>query len=191
VIVPFAANSSQSNQKAHVEILATPFAPTTALGLTFPNLANLPNLTNSSQVATELLDAADKHVPTLGVNARRKFFHGLAVVMFLPGVAVDVSSLLLLTLSVVSCNSMQPAFTHLSFSAAFALFIFAEYVRYFAIYPFGAAVHLFMNEFLDQKDSGTAILSHFYLLTGCAGSLWLEEYGFTLINPHAWSESSL
>lgn len=39
-----------------------------------------------------------------------------------------------------------------------------------------------MNEFLDQKDSGTAILSHFYLLTGCAGSLWLEEYGLILIN---------
>lgn len=68
----------------------------------------------------------------------------------------------------------QPAFTHLSFSAAFALFIFAEYVRYFAIYPFGAVVHLFMNEFLDHKDRGTAILSHFYLLTGCAGSVWLE-----------------
>jgi dolichol kinase len=69
---------------------------------------------------------------------------------------------------------LKPAFTHLSFGVAFALFTFAEYVRYFAIYPFGAAVHLFMNEFLDHKDSGTAILSHFYLLTGCAGSLWLE-----------------
>jgi len=31
-----------------------------------------------------------------------------------------------------------------------------------------------MNEFLDHKDGGTAILSHFYLLTGCAGSVWLE-----------------
>jgi dolichol kinase len=89
VIVPFAANS---NQKPQTELSSS--APTTTLGLTFPNLANLPNLTNGSQVATELLDAADKHVPTLGINARRKFFHALAVVMFLPGVAVDVSSLL-------------------------------------------------------------------------------------------------
>ncbi len=31
-----------------------------------------------------------------------------------------------------------------------------------------------MNEFLDQKDSGTAILSHFYLLSGCAITVWLE-----------------
>ena len=48
--------------------------------------------------------------------------------------------------------------THLSFSAAFSLFTFAAYVRYFALYPFGAAVHVFLNEFLDHKDSGTAIL---------------------------------
>lgn len=71
---------------------------------------------------------------------------------------------------------LQAAFTHLAFSGAFALFTFAEYVRYFALYPFGAAVHLFMNEFLDSKDGGTAILSHFYLLTGCANSIWFEGY---------------
>ncbi|KAJ6577375.1 hypothetical protein B0H19DRAFT_1207859 [Mycena capillaripes] len=100
----------------------------------------------------EFLDRA----PTLRLNARRKFFHALVVFMFLPGVAFD------------------PAFTHLAFSVAFALFVFAEYVRYFAIYPLGAAVHRFMAEFLDTKDGGTAILSHFYLLTGCAGALWLE-----------------
>jgi dolichol kinase len=35
-------------------------------------------------------------------------------------------------------------------------------------------MHLFMNEFLDHKDNGAAILSHFYLLTGCANSVWFE-----------------
>jgi len=62
-----------------------------SLGLTFPNLSNLPNGAN---VATDLLDAADKHVPTLSLNARRKFFHALAVVMFVPGVAFDVCAFL-------------------------------------------------------------------------------------------------
>lgn len=33
-----------------------------------------------------------------------------------------------------------------------------------------------MHDFLDNKDTGTAVLSHFLLLTGCAGSLWLERY---------------
>jgi MFS family permease len=128
-----------------------------------------------SHRASDLFDAADKHVPTLGLNARRKFFHGLAVVMFAPGIAIDVS----LYPSLVTLNTdrpSKPAFTHLAFSAAFSLFVFTEYVRYFALYPFGAVVHLFLNEFLDHKDSGTTILSHFYLLTGCAGPLWLEGY---------------
>ena len=70
--------------------------PSVSLGITFPttfpNISNLPNGTNMSHVAADLLDAADKHVPTLGLNARRKFFHGLAVVMFVPGVAFDVSN---------------------------------------------------------------------------------------------------
>jgi dolichol kinase len=66
-------------------------------GINFPNLIdnlphlpNIPNGANVSLRATDILDAADKHVPTLGLNARRKFFHALAVAMFLPGVAFDV-----------------------------------------------------------------------------------------------------
>ncbi|KAF9507574.1 hypothetical protein BS47DRAFT_1398504 [Hydnum rufescens UP504] len=94
---------------------------------------------------------------TMNVNGRREFFHALAVIMFTPGIALD------------------PAFTHLAFCVAFSVFIFAEYMRYFALYPFGTAVHRFLSEFLDEKDSGSAILSHFYLLTGCAGPLWLES----------------
>lgn len=110
----------------------------------------------ASRVATQMMDAADQKLPTLSVNARRKSFHALAVAMFVPGLAVD------------------PAFTHLSFSVAFAAFTFAEYIRYFALWPLGASVHLFLNEFIDHKDSGTAILSHFYLLAGCACPPWFE-----------------
>ncbi|KAH8831656.1 hypothetical protein DL96DRAFT_1588585 [Flagelloscypha sp. PMI_526] len=131
----------------------------TAAGGTFTvALPTLPNLsTDVSTAANDLLDKADRKVPTLGLNARRKFFHALAVVMFVPGIAFD------------------PAFTHLSFSVCFALFTFTEYARYFAIYPFGASIHVFMHDFLDTKDTGTAILSHFFLLSGCAGSVWLES----------------
>jgi dolichol kinase len=122
----------------------------------------------------QMMDAADQRLPTFSVNARRKFFHALAVVMFVPGIAVDVCPPLLLPHRDQADN--QPAFTHLSFSVAFAFFNFAEYVRYFALWPFGVSVHLFLNEFLDSKDSGTAILSHFYLLAGCASPLWLEGH---------------
>ena len=69
---------------------------------------------------------------------------------------------------------LQPAFTSIAFSVAFALFTFSEYARYFALYPVGAPLHIFFSEFTDSKDSGPVILSHFYLLSGCAGGLWLE-----------------
>lgn len=107
-------------------------------------------------VATQMMDAADQRMPTLSVNARRKSFHALAVAMFVPGIGAD------------------PAFTHLAFSVAFAAFTFVEYVRYFALWPAGRTIHLFLNEFIDHKDSGTAIMSHFYLLAGCACPLWFE-----------------
>jgi dolichol kinase len=71
----------------------------------------------------------------------------------------------------------QPAFTSLAFSIAFAIFTFAEYARYFAVYPIGRPIHVFFSEFIDSKDAGPVILSHFYLLTGCAGGLWLEGRG--------------
>lgn len=59
---------------------------------TMPNISmpSMPSLSNGSNVATDLLDAADKQIPTLGLNARRKFFHGLSVAMFIPGIALDV-----------------------------------------------------------------------------------------------------
>ena len=72
---------------------------------------------------------------------------------------------------------LQPAFTSLAFSVAFALFTPSEYARYFALYHIGAPLHIFFSEFIDSKDSGPVILSHFYLLSGCAGGLWLEGRG--------------
>jgi dolichol kinase len=55
---------------------------------------SLPPTRDIQAVATDLLDAADKHVPTLSRNGRRKYFHGLAVLMFVPGICWDVSGML-------------------------------------------------------------------------------------------------
>ena len=98
--------------------------------------------------------------------------------MFVPGVIIDVRfpPRLWIARRGVSFDYFfsQPAFTHLSMSVAFAAFTFVEYIRYFALWPLGKFIHLFCNDFLDSKDSGSAILSHFYLLTGIANGLWLE-----------------
>lgn len=92
----------------------------------------------------------------VSVNGRRKFFHALAVFLFVPGLAWD------------------PAFMHLAFSVAMSLFILLEYLRYCAVFPFGASLHVFLSQFLDSKDSGLVILSHVYLLIGCAAAVWCE-----------------
>lgn len=58
-------------------------SPTSA---TFPPEVNEPRSYSSSTMM--------ERVPVLSLNGRRKFFHGLAVLMFVPGIYVDVSSLL-------------------------------------------------------------------------------------------------
>lgn len=92
----------------------------------------------------------------LSINARRKFFHLCAVLMFVPGAALD------------------PAFMHLAFSAGCSLFLLLEFLRYYAVYPVGAGLHFFLSQFLDSKDTGLLILSHTYLLCGCAVGLWFD-----------------
>ncbi|KAI3626367.1 hypothetical protein CBS9595_001728 [Malassezia furfur] len=140
-----------------------------------------PNRTASQRAASSAVSRlaaprADNEATALGpalavnVNVRRKFFHMLAVLLFVPGLAWD------------------PAFMHLAFAAAFALFVFGEYLRYCAVYPVGASLHFFLSQFLDSKDSGLVILSHLYLLSGCAAATWLEtrsalllQYGVVLL----------
>ncbi|KAI7823822.1 hypothetical protein BC939DRAFT_156071 [Gamsiella multidivaricata] len=91
------------------------------------------------------------------LNNRRKYYHALAVLMFIPGYLAD-----------------EP-FMHIAFSVGLATLIFLEYIRYFAIVPFGKEIHLFLVGFLDARDGGPIILSHLYLLMGCATPVWLAE----------------
>ncbi|CAG8493683.1 3837_t:CDS:2 [Paraglomus brasilianum] len=93
---------------------------------------------------------------SFSLNTKRKYFHGLAVLLFIPG------------------YFLEPDFISLAFSVAFAAFIYCEYLRYFAVYPVGAKLHIFLSEFVDSRDSGPCILSHLYLLVGCAACVWLQ-----------------
>ncbi|CAG8677346.1 2559_t:CDS:10, partial [Gigaspora rosea] len=90
------------------------------------------------------------------LNTKRKYFHFLTIIMFIPGYL------------------LEPEFMHLAFSVALSTFIFLEYLRYFAVYPLGKNIHIFLSEFLDNRDSGPCILSHLYLLIGCAACIWMQ-----------------
>ncbi|KAI9492568.1 hypothetical protein BDB00DRAFT_827981 [Zychaea mexicana] len=94
-------------------------------------------------------------VLTSALNKKRKLFHALAVIMFTPGVLFERS------------------FLQLAFGVALGVFIYLEYLRYFAIWPYGKSIHMFLTEFIDSRDLGPVILSHIYLLLGCAAPVWL------------------
>ena len=83
--------ASPAPTEARPPMSSDPSAPPTPAIPSMISFSNLPNGVQMSLAATEFLDAADKRVPTLTLNARRKSFHGVAVLMFLPGIAFDVS----------------------------------------------------------------------------------------------------
>lgn len=95
----------------------------------------------------------------------RKGFHLLALAIYIPGVIYE------------------PYVMHLASSVATAAFIFIEYIRLFRIGPFGASIHSALVVFLDDKDSGTLILTHIYLLLGLAVPLWLFPVDYSKADP--------
>jgi dolichol kinase len=86
----------------------------------------------------------------------RKYYHLLATTMFVPAILLEVR------------------WVSLAFAVAMALFIVLEYIRIARVPPFGHQIHSFMRSYLDERDEGIIILTHTYLLTGCAIPIWLH-----------------
>ncbi|KAI8068495.1 hypothetical protein BC940DRAFT_299233 [Gongronella butleri] len=128
----------------------------TAIGITVVVWVLLLDLPSTMEQAAM---AADSHIRTKkltsSLNKKRKLFHGLAVLMFVPGIL------------------FADSFLRLAFGVALAAFIYLEYLRYFAVWPYGKNIHMFLTEFIDNRDLGPVILSHIYLLLGCACPVWL------------------
>lgn len=95
-----------------------------------------------------------KRIP-LKVTMVRKFFHFVAVFIFLPGV----------------CSSPTLLFAASVF--ALAAFFVLEAIRLYNLGSFGAILNSSMSGFLDEKDNGHLILSHTYLLVGCSLPIWI------------------
>ncbi|CAL9104354.1 unnamed protein product [Musa textilis] len=87
----------------------------------------------------------------------RKYYHLVAVLMFLPALL------------------FQPTFLDLAFGLALAVFLVLEMIRVWKIWPLGDIVHQFMNAFTDHRDSEILIVSHFSLLLGCALPKWMSS----------------
>ncbi|CAA7030975.1 unnamed protein product [Microthlaspi erraticum] len=87
----------------------------------------------------------------------RKYYHLMAVLMFLPALV------------------LQPKFLDLAFGVALAVFVALEIIRIWRIHPLGEPLHQFMNAFTDHRDSELLIVSHFSLLLGCALPIWMSS----------------
>lgn len=89
----------------------------------------------------------------------RKYYHAVAVVMFMPSIF------------------LVPRFTSVAFGAGMAGLLLAEVLRYGRVPPVGILIDTFMSSFTDERDKGPIIVSHLYLLLGCALPLWLSQDG--------------
>lgn len=97
---------------------------------------------------------------TYEVDTRRKVFHVMMVGMFLPATYVD------------------PAYAALALSLALAIFLVLDLVRASQLPPFSRPIALFLAPYVDGRDlRGPVVISHIFLLIGCAIPLWLALAG--------------
>ncbi len=106
----------------------------------------------------------------------RKYFHGLALILFVPGMVFDVSIIAL-------WSYQQPKFLSLSYGVALMMLLAVEVLRCASLLP--DSINTYLISFKDEKDSGSLIITHIYLLLGCALPLWLYESDFPTVSSYA------
>lgn len=91
------------------------------------------------------------------VDTRRKVFHGMMVVMFLPVIFID------------------SAFASLALILVLSIFFLLDLFRASQLPPLSRPLTYFLAPYVDGRDHrGPVIVSHIFLLIGCAIPLWLS-----------------
>ncbi|KAJ5583035.1 YjgF/Yer057p/UK114 family [Penicillium sp. DV-2018c] len=91
------------------------------------------------------------------VDTRRKIFHGMMVVMFLPSIFVD------------------PAFCSMALALVLSIFLLLDLFRASQLPPISRPLTNFLAPYVDGRDHrGPVIISHIFLLIGCSIPLWLS-----------------
>jgi dolichol kinase len=95
--------------------------------------------------------------PFYEVDTRRKVFHFMMVAMFAPSVYID------------------PTFVALALSIVLALFLLLDLLRASQLPPLSKPLASFLTPYVDGRDlRGPVVISHIFLLIGCAIPLWLS-----------------
>ena len=98
---------------------------------------------------------------------QRKYFHFLAVVLFLPVTLMDPSFM--------QYDSKPVIRNRVAFAFALLAFFLVEIIRIKQLWP-SQYIDSFMKQFVDDRDDGPLILSHFSLLLACAMPVWTCEF---------------
>ncbi|EGC38097.1 hypothetical protein DICPUDRAFT_29220 [Dictyostelium purpureum] len=93
----------------------------------------------------------------------RKYFHILAIVMFTPP---------LLFFPRFQMNT----FMVLSYAVSISALVLLELLKYSMAPPLAEPIKIYMDRFLDSRDSGIATLTHLYLLLGCSIPLFFTFF---------------
>lgn len=116
----------------------------------------------AAESATAAEGTAAEHTATAAVVAEqhrarrtqlllaRKVYHGLAVALFVPAALYS------------------HVFLRVALCAALPSFVLLEIVRCYGLPPLAEPLTAFLGRFLDARDGGTLVLTHIYLLLGCA-----------------------
>lgn len=103
------------------------------------------------------------------VDTRRKVFHGVMVAMLLPTIFID------------------PCFLSLALIIILALFLLLDLFRASQLPPISRPLTHFLAPYTDGRDHrGPVIVSHIFLLIGCAIPLWLSLAGISRIGSGHW-----
>jgi dolichol kinase len=105
------------------------------------------------------------------VDTRRKVFHGMMVLMFLPVIFID------------------PTFCALALALMLSIFLLLDLFRAAQVPPIAKPLTYFLAPYTDGRDHrGPVIVSHLFLLIGCAIPLWLSLADLPRVGDTLWSE---
>ena len=105
------------------------------------------------------------------VDTRRKGFHGVMVIMLLPTIFFD------------------PCFFSLALALILAAFLLLDLFRASQLPPVSRPLTNFLAPYVDGRDHrGPVIVSHIFLLIGCAIPLWLSLVDLPRIGTDPWQE---
>lgn len=111
-------------------------------------------------IAVGLIVVLSSAASVFEVDTRRKVFHGMMVAMLLPTIFID------------------PCFIALALSLILAIFLLLDLIRASQLPPLSKPIARFLTPYVDGRDlRGPVVVSHIFLLIGCAIPLWLSLAG--------------